>query len=360
MPTPRMTRENRPLTSIRGFASLWVFTAHVASVYYPVLPHRLAIALDCGWLGVDIFFVLSGFILATVYASLAPAGWGRFATRRVLRVFPLNTALMGFFILCALLGIRSGAAVDWHYLPWHLLMLQSFVPGHKTGWIFVNWSVGVELLCYLAFPLLVLALRRFNRAALVVATLAAALLAYRLQLHVLGAFFGLPAVLRCGSEFLLGATVATLALRLPRLSPRAAGLLEVAALVALVAGVTGGLGAEWCAAVGSRRMATIPLAAAALIFALASDAGPLARLLRWPPLFWLGQVSFSLYLIHWPLMVRCAPFAWIWSGGPPPVGVVAVWGALVLAVALALSTLTYRFVEIPGRSLAGRKKDVLS
>jgi peptidoglycan/LPS O-acetylase OafA/YrhL len=323
-------------------------------VFYPVMPHRLAIGLVCGWLGVDLFFVLSGFILASVYAALVPAQWGRFWVKRAFRVFPLNTAVLGFCALCALAGIRSGAAVIWPDLPWHLLMLQSFVPGHRPGWIFVNWSVGIELICYTLFPLLVLALQRVGRAGAVVSVLVVAALTYHLQLRVLGGFFSFDAVLRCGSEFLLGATAGTLALRMPRLPVLAAGVLEVAALGALVFGTTGGLGAEWCAALGSRRMATVPLAAAALIYALASDAGPLARILRAWPLFWLGQLSFSLYMIHWPLMTRAAVLAWLWSRGPPGLGVIGVWGAGVLALGLGLSALTYRFIEVPGRRLGAR------
>jgi peptidoglycan/LPS O-acetylase OafA/YrhL len=101
-------------------------------------------------------------------------------------------------------------------------------------------------------------------------------------------------------------------------------------------------------------MACVPLAAAGLIFALASDAGPIARVLRAWPLFWLGQVSFSLYMIHWPLMSRAAVLAWLWSRGPPGLAVIGVWGVGVLVVGLALSALTYRFVEVPGRRLGAR------
>jgi peptidoglycan/LPS O-acetylase OafA/YrhL len=318
-----------------------------------VLPHALAIGLVCGWLGVDLFFVLSGFILATVYARLRPGGWNRFWLKRGLRVFPLNTAILLFLAALALLGVRTGAQVRWADLPWHLLMLQSFVPHRRVGWIFVNWSVGIELICYAAFPLLVLGLARLGARAALVAAAGAAGLTFYVQLHVLGAFFGLDAVWRCGSEFLLGAAAGTLALRMPRLTARWAGLLEAGGLAGLVYGSLGGLGTEWCAAVGSARMASVPLAAAVLIFALASDSGPVARGLRAWPLFWLGQVSFSLYMIHWPLMTRMAALAWLWSGGPPGVAVVAAWGTIVLAVGLSISALTYRFIEQPGRRLIG-------
>jgi peptidoglycan/LPS O-acetylase OafA/YrhL len=346
--------ENRPLTSIRGIAALWVFSAHAAVVFYNVLPHRLATALLCGWLGVDMFFVLSGFILATVYATLAPAGWPRFFVKRGLRLFPLNTAVILFHALAALLGLATGATIIWRDLPWHLLMLQSFVPGHRVGWIFVNWSVGVELLCYLAFPLVILGLRRLPRAAIALCVLLAAALTWKLQLSVLGSFWDLPVIERCGSEFLLGVATGTLALRSPRLSATPAALLELGAVAALIAGAAGGIGTEFCAAVGSWRMASVPLAAAALNYALASDAGPIACLLRLKPLFWLGQVSFSLYLIHWPLLSRTGWLLKQAAGPNPGAPLIVAWALTALAACLALSALTYRCIELPGRRFAAR------
>jgi peptidoglycan/LPS O-acetylase OafA/YrhL len=345
----RETRENIPLTSVRGLAALGVFIAHIGVLFWPFLPRRLAIPLVCGWMGVDLFFVLSGFILATVYAGLAPRGWGRFWLKRLLRVYPLNTALLGFLILCALAGIDSGADPDWPNLPWHLLALQSFVPHHKPGWIFTNWSVGVEMICYVAFPLLVLGLQRLNRLALIVAVFLAAAFTLEMQLSALASFWGLHAIMRCGSEFLLGATAGTLALRMPRLPSGPATGLELGALTALAFGMCGGLQWDWCVAVGSWRMASVPLSCAALITALASDSGRFARLLHAPVMLWLGRVSFSLYMIHEPLLRRLAPLAW--HAGRPTLLTIALWGAASLAIALAVATLTYRFIEVPGRRL---------
>jgi peptidoglycan/LPS O-acetylase OafA/YrhL len=252
-------------------------------------------------------------------------------------------------MICALVGINSGADPDWPNLPWHLLALQSFVPHHKPGWIFTNWSVGVEMLCYVAFPLLVLGLQRLNRAALIVATMLAAAFTLDMQLSALASFWGLHAVMRCGSEFLLGATTGTLARRMPRLPAPAATALEAGALAAVAVGVSGGLHWDWCVAVGSWRMASVPLGCATLIYALASDSGRFARLLHAPVMLWLGRVSFSLYMIHEPLLRRLAPLAW--HEGRPGVITIAVWGVASLAVALALATVTYRFIEVPGRRL---------
>jgi peptidoglycan/LPS O-acetylase OafA/YrhL len=341
--------ENVPLTSVRGIAALGVFVAHVGVMFWPYLPRHLAIPLICGWMGVDLFFVLSGFILATVYVRLVPPDWGWFWIKRLLRVYPLNTAVMAFLIVCALGGIDSGADPDWPNLPWHLLALQSFVPHQKPGWFFTNWSVGVEMICYAAFPLLVLGLQRLNRAWLIVATLAAAAFTLEMQHLALASFWGLHAIMRCGSEFLLGAAAGTLVRRLPRLAKLPATGAEAAAVAAIFLGVAGGLHWDWCVAVGSWRMASVPVSVAVLIGALASDTGWLARALHARVLLWLGRVSFSLYMIHEPLLRRMAPLAWHF--GRPSLPVIAAWGVLALAAALALATCTYRFIEVPGRRL---------
>ncbi len=344
--------ENRPLTSIRGIAALGVFITHVGVAFWPFLPRPMAIAMLCGWMGVDLFFVLSGFILITVYETLQPQKWGRFWAKRVVRLFPLNTFILCVLAALALAGYQTGTRIDWPNLPLHFFMLQSFVPGHKPGWIFNTWSVGVELICYLVFPWLVMRMRTLSRTALIEATLLIAALTWHIQIHVLASFWGMDAVMRGGSEFLLGCAVGLLARRLPQLPPRPATALECVALACLIFGVTGGFGHDWCVAPGSWRMASVPLSAALLILALSNDSGRIARLLRIKPLYWLGQISFSLYLLHGPMIERNASYAWVMAGGATPrVRIILLWAACVLAATLVMSALTYRFVEEPARKL---------
>jgi peptidoglycan/LPS O-acetylase OafA/YrhL len=344
-------RENRPLTSLRGVAALWVFVAHLSVNFYTILPRPLGIGMVCGWLGVDVFFVLSGFILASVYTDLAPAGWPGFFARRALRVFPLNLAVIGALAVLALLGVATGAVVDWHYLPWHLLMLQSFVPGQKVGWIFVTWSVGIELLCYLALPPLMLLCRRLKLPAVAALALATGALSFVAQHYVLDTFFGWQAILRGGSGFALGAATGVLAGRLPRLPPAPATVLEATGAGLIVYGAMGGFATEWCMAVGSDRMAAVPAGAAILILALAADAGPLAWLLRLRPAYYLGQISFSIYLLHWPMMVATVPL--VWTQGTPSPGryVLLLYAACLLLAVVALASLTWRWIELPARGL---------
>jgi peptidoglycan/LPS O-acetylase OafA/YrhL len=343
--------ENRPLTSLRALAAIWVFVAHLSVNFYTILPRPLGIGMVCGWLGVDVFFVLSGFILASVYAELAPPGWPAFLGRRALRVFPLNLALLGVLSALALAGLPTGVPIDWPTLPWHLLMLQSFVPGHKMGWLFVTWSVGIELICYLAFPLLMLATRRLRLAAVAALLAVAALVSFRAQLSVLDDFWGWGAILRGGSGFSLGAALGVLAARMPRLAPAPATALELLGAGTIVYGAMGGFNTEWCMAVGSLRMASVPIGAAILILGLAADTGPLARLLRGRVPFHLGRISFSIYLIHWPLMLATVPLVWTWGTPTPGRLRLAIYSALLLLAVIALASLTYRFVELPARRL---------
>lgn len=341
--------EKRPLTSLRGLAALWVFVTHVAVSFYIVLPPRLASSLTCGWLGVDVFFVLSGFILAKIYSGLELQGWGRFWARRVFRVFPLNLVIVGGLALGVAARMNTGAVVDWDHLPWHLLMLQSFVPGHKAGWIFVNWSVGIELICYIAFPVIAIMFRQLNTRALGFIAVLLGLMTWWAQTLALNQFFGPLAVLRGGSDFLLGAACGVLSLRMRRLPVISAAGIEILGLAVIVFGTTGGIGSAYCTAQGSWRMALVPLGAAGLIYALASDAGPVARVLRLGPLLWLGRISFSLYLLQQPLLNRAKEFLVLARGWPPSVADILVWGLCVLAVTICLAFATYFLVEQPGR-----------
>jgi len=350
------SHENRPLTAIRGVAAVGVFFTHATVAFEPYLPRDLAIPVICGWLGVDLFFVLSGFILASVYGALRPAGWGGFWRKRSLRVFPLNAAVLSAMALLALFGIDPGGTVVWPDLPLHYFMLQSFVPGHRAGWLFNTWSVGVELFCYAGFPVLVLVTARLGRLALTAAVGAAALLCLVTQHRVLGSFWGFDAVARGGVEFLLGAAVGFWVRRLGAVASWMVTGAEVGGLLGMIFAVSGGFGHEWCVAQGSWRMASFPLFCAVLIGALGFDSGPVAKMLRWWPLVWLGQVSFSLYLLHGPVIMRLAVYGWIWGGWPPPVHNVVLWALGTLAVTLVLAQMTYRWIEVPARRLGLPRK----
>ncbi|OYV40471.1 MAG: hypothetical protein B7Z81_02040, partial [Acidocella sp. 20-61-6] len=120
-----------------------------------------------GFAGVDIFFVLSGFILTAVYLELKLAGLRDFALRRILRIYPLHLAVL---VVIMALGSVSIAwqfnAVWWRNLPAVALLLQPYLGLDRDLWNSPSWSAGVELSCYLLFPLALVLLRRLPVVAL--------------------------------------------------------------------------------------------------------------------------------------------------------------------------------------------------
>ncbi len=325
-------RENLPLTALRGVASVWVVLCHVQPIWFPGTPAGIAAVFWLGQAAVDIFFVLSGFILACIYGGLrlnrAPLFW----LRRVCRIYPLHLAVLATFgglTFAAVLLHRSGFVHDWTSFWVEALLLQPFLPG-LTPWNPPAWSLGIEMLCYALFPFVAPLFTRSSAWPIgAVAIGLAAAECYVLRNYG-SATSGQGAVLRGLAGFHLGMALGFLS---PRLRP---GLAVPASLVA-AAGMVAGIALVSPVAV--------VLSAAALILALSSEAGPVALVLASRGTVWLGRVSFSIYLLHAPLMnlVQRVPV----PGGH--------WTHLVVffAVLLPLSELTYRWIERPGRRIPG-------
>jgi peptidoglycan/LPS O-acetylase OafA/YrhL len=311
--------------------------------------HGFPEALPGGFVGVDVFFVISGFLITGIIAR--ELALGRFSlldfyNRRIRRIFP---ALI--IVLCAtlILGwlwmlpapfaqLGSDAFASAAFFANIALLLQSGyfdVESAKKPLLHL-WSLGIEEQFYLAWPLLLM-------------------LAWRLRLNLLAVAF----VLGIGS-FLLNlaligpSPVATFYLPFTRAFELLAG-----AVLALAWGrVNQARGpSNWRAAIGVVLIvvaagvldsasafpgwwALLPVVGTALL--LASPAAWLNRvLLASPPLVWIGLISYPLYLWHWPLLVL---FATIKFGA-----LTLPERELVLLASAVLAWLTYRFVEIPIR-----------
>jgi len=150
----------KALTSLRFVAAFWLLLYHFRD--------HLGFGLDeasgfiaMGKLGVDLFFVLSGFILAHVYLPEVERGsyhHGRFLWLRLARVYPLHLiTLLGMVVIwggATLAGVSFGAeGFKLADLPAHLLLLQAWGTVGNVGWNFPSWSVSAEWFAYLCFPL---------------------------------------------------------------------------------------------------------------------------------------------------------------------------------------------------------------
>jgi peptidoglycan/LPS O-acetylase OafA/YrhL len=151
-------------------------------------------ALGKGYLAVDLFFVLSGFVIWYNYAvRIRSGGWGEaraFLWRRFARVWPLHGAVLagfaGFALLLALTG-RDTAGYPWAELPLHILLVQNWGLLPELAWNHPAWSISTELAAYLLFPALVAAWRWEKLPSWALLGIAAAL---ALAIHALFALHG--------------------------------------------------------------------------------------------------------------------------------------------------------------------------
>jgi peptidoglycan/LPS O-acetylase OafA/YrhL len=148
----------RPLTSLRFFAALWVVLYH----YWPKLDVAATPALvGKGYLGVELFFVLSGFILCHVYLSALGEGrfrYGSFLWNRLARVYPLHLATLAGMIGLGVVAGLAGVAIDgeilrWDALPANLLMVQAWGFAPAAAFNHPSWSISAEWFAYLTFPI---------------------------------------------------------------------------------------------------------------------------------------------------------------------------------------------------------------
>jgi peptidoglycan/LPS O-acetylase OafA/YrhL len=337
-----MKREIKPLTSIRGFAALWVVGLHF-SVGGPAW---VGAAFGYGYTAVDLFFILSGFILAHVYARLGRAGVPNFWLRRFFRLYPLHLVALALFVLVVTCGRwdLSGFATGPAALLASALLIHPFLPVRVLDNP-PSWSIGIELFCYFLFPALIMLLRR-ARSRLMLLGLAVALLAaeYAVQLAYPAEMRGLGALLRGLIGFSLGMVMC----RLGENREIGASLSSLASPGEL-AGLAGIFAANFLG-----RPELIPLFAALLLLNLYFDAGPIARAMHARWCLWLGRISFSIYLLHYPIIA--AARTWLPARLMPLHGGLgrALWEIGLICVILGLSDLSCRFVETPCRQIPKR------
>lgn len=328
------------LDGLRGLAILLVLAHHCwgyAGISWLGLLGR------AGWVGVDLFFVLSGFLITGILLDTrdSPAYFRSFYARRTLRIFPLYyVTLAGLTVAAASLPIGESLlthAPTARLLSW--LYLANWVTNVSGGAHF--WSLAVEEQFYLVWPWCVrklspLALRRACQGMMVVS------LAVRvgLQFGLVG-YAGASQVAAgqliyrntfCRMDALAVGALCALGLRghwrLP--SPRTLVFLVVAAIAVLM--VTGGLFVE-SAVLVTFGLSAVPIGSAALLLLVMDRPGPLA----WPALRRVGTISYGLYLFHFPVFEL---FLSLHLNRAAALG-------LALVMSLALAALSFEYLEQP-------------
>ncbi len=358
------------LTGVRGIAALAVFLCHAQPIVLRVLglgPNQGLAIIDSGFRGVDLFFILSGFILFHVHAHdfavLDADRVKRFYMLRFFRVYPLNTLVL---LLLVPLPLLAPSFVDWHRsahlsqgayhardFSWaafvqSLLLAQTWT-GLKLGtWNEPAWTLSAEVFGYACFPALALLVNRLRSSAgsllFVLGSLSSFVLLMMLGGHGTNNPSGTFGLIRMALCFSAGVGLSSLFHMHPRVAVFAPGLAIVSAIEVLTC-------------FGEPKLGVLSVFGfAGLIFALAYHQGAVACFTTAPVVMWLGRVSFSFYLIH---LVPLEAFDYLSQrslSADRPATMTTFLAALALPFLLA--TLLHRFAEVPfqklGRTLSAR------
>jgi peptidoglycan/LPS O-acetylase OafA/YrhL len=341
------------LDGLRALAILLVIAHHTAAF---LMPSWQGSFFPGGFLGVDLFLVLSGFLITTLLLERRdrePRPIGTFYVRRALRLFPALAALLIANLLYAIVegngigdALRSIVVVGTYVTNWAELAGVSI-----SRYVTQLWSLAIEEQFYLVWPLLLFAAIRFwpsrRRLAMLALSIAALAAAWRAALWLSGDPW-LRIYIRTDARADALAIGAALAF-VPRGSiegmfgPRTRSLTGAASLAALVAAAALVQPESGFLYLGGFTL--IALAAAALI---ASLLGPsrLTGALSIRPLVVLGRLSYSLYLWHFGVFQIVAEHTTSWSPAPR---VLLAW-----SVTLLLATASYRLIELPVLALKDR------
>lgn len=330
-----MSREIRPLTGIRGVAACWVVLCHWSGAELSGIARDIALH---GYAAVDLFMILSGFVLAMTYEPrMHPRPWSGFGTfvwQRFCRLYPLYALTTA---VCLIQAWWAGGRPGIPAIASNMLMTTTnlWEVDAING---PSWSISVEFTLNLFFPLFVLLCARLPwRWSAAFAVLCAAALVgvsvlnHRLDGGVAGELGTLDTrlmYLRCGPEFALG-----------MLCCRAKWAVfgRTAWLVAILAAML---------AMAPFKALDLPFVACCclLVMGLAAQRSPIAAVLGSPVLHWLGTISFSLYLWH----AAFIPLRGVLMLSDSQLGLMAA-NTINLALVLAVSTASYRWFEVPVR-----------
>jgi peptidoglycan/LPS O-acetylase OafA/YrhL len=328
------------LTGLRGVAALMVALLHSS---FDVAGHFGAIydnLTRIGFLGVDLFFILSGFVIAYKYHDIRrfwSRDYGQFLWFRFWRIYPAHFFVTMFYVPVVVMSLLLSRHVDPERfsissLIANLLLVQSWLGSDAMTWNIPAWSVSAEWLAYVLFPILITLSSQVPRSLVIVACGALLLLVPVLfaTLNISGA--GFTGLVRLFPEFLSGCLI----WRIYSHDMTRARIFDIALIVVLVLILTSGLYLPT-----DYPFLVLPLFACAIYLSCRSI-GIGSRILSSRPMVYLGTISYSLYLVHWTVFTILRSV--LPASAPLPLRLL-----IALPIAILCAALTYHFVEAPCR-----------
>ena len=320
-----------------------------------VLYHAAVPGFSGGFTGVDIFFVISGYLIGGhIFSELRAGNFSflRFYQRRAKRILPAFYGVLAFSFVAAIVILSPSEATRFAKTAIASTLSASniyfarhsgyFDANSELNPLLMTWSLGVEEQFYAVIPLLIFLLARVRRSLVLPSILAVCILSFgfawiELGVHPSTVFYGLPSrawELGIGVALAVGELSRGRSL-VPARWTQAVGLLGLALIAAPVFLLTSTTAFPGPAALPS-------VLGTALVIASPSSLMN-RRLLSLPPLTFIGRVSYSWYLWHWPLLafVRVAE-----SGAK----LSPTAGLLIVALSFVIAVLSYYLIEQPFRN----------
>jgi len=373
------------LTPLRGIAATLVVLFHFDLFLVPLVSEG-NMMVDKLYLMVDLFFVLSGFIMYHVYGSWFAQGIGQerfltFMKARFARLYPLHLFMLVYMLIWA--GVlwmqleRSAipeivqSILDPKAIPTSLLLVQAWGMHFNAPWNPASWSISVEWMLYMLFPFLIYFMARFKSSAKwILGSIAVGgllLIMYWIKPHyelLWAEAFGMepgpnsprntidlitgPALLRGFCGFVIG-MIAYEAYQKQWMKPLLQkGFWFLSIFLPMFALWMG----DWLPDVVAVGLFGILILHASYVEGLTK------KILNNRVFTYLGDISFSIYMVHIPLILSFFMFNMMQGNMPDPgaepaeINLLANWtGALIfLAISIGVASLTYRFIELPMRS----------
>jgi peptidoglycan/LPS O-acetylase OafA/YrhL len=324
------------LDGLRGLAILSVVAWHYWAINLRPAPgalvHFAGSVFGLTWSGVDLFFVLSGFLIGGILLDQREAGnyFKVFYTRRACRIVPLYYCVLILFLLSFLLGPAFRAKVPllydksiplWCYFTFTQNFAMAANGNFGPGWLGVTWSLAIEEQFYLVLPFII----RFaplRRLPAMLGSLVVLAIAFRI---ILSAYFPEsfvpPFVLMpCRADALMLGALCACLVRRPGFRERLANhTRQLYAAFGLLAAAT-----AWTAVgsnlPGSGSMMVYGYSLLALLYvcllliAISEKRGPVSLITRNPVLRWFGLIAYGVYLMHQPINGFCR-YLWLPQNG---------------------------------------------
>ena len=347
MSTRASAGELRALTGVRGIAAWFVVFYHIR-LSIAGLSTGLRDVFAKGYLAVDFFFLLSGFVIWLTWNDRlrtgGMAGVPRFLQQRLARIWPLHLVTLAGAVALALV-LRATGRDDPQFvfleLPLHIVLLQNWGFTRHLAWNDPAWSISAELAAYLLFPLLVMAVDWRRVPSAVLLALAGLLL---LALHLtidsptLGTDIPRYGLLRCLIEFTTGSIVCALWLRWRTARAAIGAAISIATALIIM----------WIA--GLPETLVVPALFATLLLLLALTSGRPRNPFEGRTIHYLGEISYATYLSHF-ILWKAFKLAFVSDANAVSPAEIALYLGLVLLASIAL----YHLIERPAQRWLNRR-----